>query len=58
MEVVDVHKKNLQRLGYQDFADWVAEANHVYIGRNMSFYTRSQSGQILSMSKSTDMKKA
>lgn len=38
MSVVNVKKKELQKLGYSDFKDWSSSENHVYIGRNTSFY--------------------
>lgn len=40
MEVISVRKKNLQKLGYQDFEDWAKDPNHLYIGRNMNFYVK------------------
>jgi len=36
--VICIRKKNLQSLGYQDLQDWLKNPNHLYIGRNMSFY--------------------
>jgi hypothetical protein len=36
--VVNVRKKELQKLGYRDLLHWLEDENHVYIGRNMSFY--------------------
>lgn len=36
--VVNVKKANLQKAGYTDFKDWNKNKNHVYIGRNMTFY--------------------
>ena len=34
MKVVDVHKKNLQALGYTSLVEWLtADTSHVYIGR-------------------------
>lgn len=38
MSVVNVKKKELQKLGYADFHDWNSSPNNIYIGRNMSFY--------------------
>lgn len=32
--VVDVHKKNLNKIGYADLKDWLKDPNHIYIGRN------------------------
>ena len=37
-KVICVKKANLKKLGYKDFEDWNKDPNHVYIGRNMSFY--------------------
>lgn len=39
--LVNVKKVNLQEKGYVDFKDWASKDNHVYIGRNMSFYVES-----------------
>ena len=36
--VVDVHKKELQKHGYRDLLHWQENTDHIYIGRNMSFY--------------------
>jgi len=36
--VVDVHKKELNKMDYADFTDWLSRENHAYIGRNMAFY--------------------
>ena len=36
--VINVRKKELQTLGYRDLLHWLEDENHVYIGRNMSFY--------------------
>lgn len=36
--IVNVKKQYLVKNGYKDFDDWVSKPNHVYIGRNMSFY--------------------
>ena len=33
MSVVNIKKKNLQSLGYEDVKDWIADPNNVYIGR-------------------------
>lgn len=37
-EVVNVRKKELKKNNYKDFNDWNSNPDHVYIGRNMSFY--------------------
>ena len=31
-------KKELNKIGYNDFEDWNSHDNHIYIGRNMNFY--------------------
>ena len=36
--VVSIRKKCLVENGYKDFLDWSKEDDHVYIGRNMTFY--------------------
>ena len=36
--IINIKKTNLNVLGYKDFNDWNKNDNHVYIGRNMSFY--------------------
>lgn len=36
--VVNVRKVELKKNGYNDFDDWITDPNHLYIGRNMSFY--------------------
>lgn len=38
--VISVKKANLIKLGYKDFEDWIKDPNHVYIGRDMSFYVK------------------
>lgn len=40
MEIINIKKANLKKLGYEDFEDWNKKKNHVYIGRNMSFYVK------------------
>lgn len=40
MEVVNVKKEHLKKSGYTDFEDWNNRENHLYIGRNMSFYVK------------------
>lgn len=39
-KIISVKKKNLNKLGYKDFEDWNRDPNHIYIGRNMSFYVK------------------
>lgn len=36
--VVNIKKKELIKNNYLDFIDWHKHTNHIYIGRNMSFY--------------------
>jgi len=36
--VVNVKKNILIKKGYKDFQDWNSKLNHVYIGRDTSFY--------------------
>lgn len=38
-EVVNVRKKNLVKMGYKDFEDWLQDENNVYIGRRV-FYVK------------------
>ena len=38
MEVINCRKANLNKKGYSDLLDWLKDPNHVYIGRNMTFY--------------------
>lgn len=40
MEVVNIKKKNLQQNGYSNLEEWLLDENHIYIGRNMSFYVK------------------
>lgn len=40
MEVVNISKKNLNKLGYDNLEHWLKDKNHIYIGRNMSFYVK------------------
>lgn len=34
--VVNVHKKDLNKLGYKDLVEWIKQPNHLYIGRDMT----------------------
>lgn len=36
--IVNVHKAELKKIGYSDFEHWASQKDHLYIGRNMSFY--------------------
>jgi len=38
VQVVDVHKDSLKKMGFTDFQDWASKPGNVYVGRNMSFY--------------------
>ncbi len=40
MSVINISKKNLNKLGYKDLEDWLQNSNHVYIGRNMTCYVK------------------
>ena len=42
--VISVRKANLVKLGYKDFDDWIKNPNHIYIGRDMSFYVKGAKG--------------
>ena len=38
-KVINIRKKELNKLGYNDFADWLtSDINNLYIGRNMNYY--------------------
>ena len=41
--VVCVRKAELKKRGYRDFEHWNESKDHVYIGRNMSFYIHGAS---------------
>ena len=40
MEIINIRKLNLNKLGYRDLEHWLENKNHIYIGRNMSFYVK------------------
>jgi Domain of unknown function (DUF4326) len=42
--VICVRKKGLQELGYRDLEHWLEYSNHVYVGRNMTFYVKAAVG--------------
>jgi len=44
--LIDVHKKNLQKHGFSSFKEWKENENHLYIGRNMTFYIKGAEGSI------------
>lgn len=43
-KIVNVKKTFLNKNGYKDFDEWIKCKNHVYIGRNMSFYIPGATG--------------
>ncbi|VBB17750.1 protein of unknown function DUF4326 [Yasminevirus sp. GU-2018] len=45
-KVVNVKKSELVKQRYNDFEDWASSENHVYIGRDMSFYVPGTVGSI------------
>jgi hypothetical protein len=44
MEVINVKKENLKKLGYRDLEHWLEDPTHTYIGRNMSAYVKGTKG--------------
>jgi hypothetical protein len=44
--IVNVRKAELNKLGYDDFKQWIANKDNVYIGRNMSHYVPGAAGSI------------
>lgn len=44
--VICVKKANLVKLGFRDLLHWLEDPNHVYIGRNMSFYVKGAKASI------------
>lgn len=36
--VVNIRKAQLKSRGYRDLEHWLEDDNHLYVGRNMSFY--------------------
>ena len=40
MSVVNIKKKELIKRGYRDLEHWLETDNHIYIGRNLSFYVK------------------
>ena len=40
LSVISVKKENLKKLGYDSLQHWLQNPNHVYIGRDMSFYVK------------------
>jgi len=39
MQVVNLKKKELNKIGYNNVQEWLLSPNHVYIGRNLNFPT-------------------
>jgi len=39
-KVINIKKENLTKHGYDDLQNWLEDPNHIYIGRNMSFYVK------------------
>ena len=42
--LINVKKPFLVKAGYKDFQDWIKNPNHIYIGRDMSFYVLGTKG--------------
>lgn len=42
--VVNIRKKNLNKCGYKDFKEWNSVVDHVYIGRDLSYYVEGAKG--------------
>ena len=40
MSVVSIKKDELKKRGYRDLEHWLETDNHIYIGRNLSFYVK------------------
>lgn len=40
MQVVDIHKKELNKRNISSFEEWIKIKDTVYIGRNMNFYVK------------------
>jgi hypothetical protein len=38
--VINIKKANLIKLNYRDLEHWLEDPNHIYVGRNMSFYVK------------------
>ena len=36
-KVIDIHKENLKKLGYNSLEEWLLDPNHVYIGRHLVY---------------------
>ena len=46
MEVINIKKKELNKIGYRDLEHWLENDNHIYIGRNLSFYVKGANESI------------
>ena len=44
MQVVNISKKELNKIGYKNLEEWLKNKNNIYIGRNMSFYVKGAEG--------------
>jgi hypothetical protein len=44
--IVNVRKSELNKLGYNDFKQWIENKDNVYIGRNMTHYVPGTIGSI------------
>ena len=40
MSIINISKANLKKLKYNNLEDWLKDPNHIYIGRDMSFYVK------------------
>jgi len=45
-KIINIKKAELNKIGYSDLEDWLKDPNHVYIGRDMSFYVKGSKGSI------------
>lgn len=36
--VINIKKSELKKIGYDSLVEWLEDPDHIYIGRNMSFY--------------------
>ena len=44
--IVNVRKAELNKIGYNDFKQWIANKDNIYIGRNMTYYVPGAVGSI------------
>lgn len=40
---IDIHKKNLNKIGFNNLEEWITNPNHLYIGRN-NVYVKGANG--------------